>query len=64
MKTPDKPLSSKTRVSSKDAKDEESAPSGKSPMARFRSVASSAISANPEKVRELERDLKTKRDKS
>lgn len=55
MKTRDAPPSSKGKD-----KAEESAPRGKTPMARFREAAASAISADPQKVRAAEEKTKKK----
>lgn len=49
MKTPEPPRSSRGK-----GKAEERAPKGKTPMARFQSVAKAVVGADPQVVREME----------
>ena len=59
MKTREPPLSSKTRVSSKGAKDEgKGAPKADTPMARFREAGVRVLQVPVEDVRKAEKKAK------
>jgi hypothetical protein len=60
MKTREKPPSSRGH----DDKAEENAPSGKTPMARFRRLAASVVAAPKKAVEAAEKKERKRRDKS